>query len=106
MRYQLMIWEDESQALTPADCTGWVEDTGKRAVLEDCARLRPSSDTTTVRMRDGQLMISDGPYAETKEQIGGAHIIECDNLDDAIEVASRHPSARLGAIEVRPVWEM
>lgn len=105
MRYQLMIWEDESAGLEPADCASWVAETARQAVLQDCARLRPSADATTVRVRDGDLLLSDGPFMETKEQIGGAHIIECENLDDAIEIASRHPSARFGAIEVRPVWE-
>jgi hypothetical protein len=57
-------------------------------------------------MRDGELLISDGPFLETKEQIGGFHLIECENLDDAIEVARKHPAAQFGAIEVRPIWEL
>jgi hypothetical protein len=58
-----------------------------------------------VRVRDDELLVSDGPFAETKEQVGGYDLIECAGLDQAIEVASRHPTARLGTIEVRPVWE-
>ncbi|NUT96061.1 MAG: transcription initiation protein [Saccharothrix sp.] len=103
MRYQLLIWEDEATALPPAECDQWVED--NQDTLRQCARLRPSADTTTVRVRDGELLISDGPFPETKEQIGGFHLIECENLDDAIELARKHPAARSGAIEVRPIWE-
>jgi hypothetical protein len=58
-----------------------------------------------VRARDGEVLISDGPFVETKEQIGGFALIECDDLDEAVEVASRHPFAAHGVIEVRPVWE-
>jgi hypothetical protein len=69
-------------------------------------RLRPVSDATSVSVRDEQLLVSDGPFAETKEQIGGFDIIECRDLDEAIEIASKHPIARYGTIEVRPVWPM
>lgn len=68
-------------------------------------RLRPSGDATTVRTRDGRVLVSDGPFAETKEQIAGLALLECRDLDEAIEVASGHPVARLGVIEARPVWE-
>jgi hypothetical protein len=67
--------------------------------------LRPAEDATTVRVREEEVLLSDGPFAETKEQIAGYDIIECENLDEAIEVASRHPVARFGSIEVRPLWE-
>src|SRR5215210_8679843 len=68
-------------------------------------RLRPASDATTVRVRGEEVLLSDGPFAETREQMGGYDLIECENLDDAIEIASRHPVAKSGAIEVRPLWE-
>jgi hypothetical protein len=68
------------------------------------ARLRPTSDATTVQVRDGKVLISDGPFAETKEQIGGYCLIDCKDLDEAIEVASQIPGARTGTIEVRPIW--
>lgn len=106
MRYQLMIWEDESTMKTPAECAEWVEETGRKAGLQLCARLRGSTDTTTVEVRDGEVVVSDGPFAETKEQIGGYHILECDNLDEAIELAAQHPAAATGTIEVRPFWEI
>lgn len=63
------------------------------------------TDATTVRTRNGGTLISDGPFAETKEQVGGFALIECDHLDDAIEAAARHPFAAHGVVEVRPVWD-
>jgi hypothetical protein len=69
------------------------------------ARLRPSSNATTVRVREGELLVSDGPFAETKEQMGGFDIIECASVDEAVEIAARHPAAASGAIEVRPLWQ-
>jgi hypothetical protein len=74
-------------------------------VLRGDARLRPSSDATTVRMRDDEVLLSDGPFAESKEQMGGYDLIECADLDEAIDVASKHPVAKFGVIEVRPLWE-
>ena len=68
-------------------------------------RLRPTTDATTVRVRDGEVLLSDGPFAETKEQMGGYYIIDCQDLDEAVEVASRVPAASFGSIEVRPIWE-
>ncbi len=83
----------------------WLEEMISRGVSLHGSRLRPVSDATTVRVRDGEVLIADGPFAETKEQIGGYDVIECADLDDALDVASRHPTARLGSIEVRPLWE-
>jgi hypothetical protein len=59
-----------------------------------------------VRVRDGEILTSDGPFAETKEQMGGYFLVDCKDLDEAIEVAAKIPSARDGVIEVRPVWDM
>lgn len=69
------------------------------------ARLRPVADATTVRVRDGETLVSDGPFAETKDFIGGIDIVECADLDEAIAFAARHPYAGWGCLEVRPVWE-
>ena len=69
-------------------------------------RLRPTTDATTVRVRDGEVLTSDGPFAETKEQMGGFYLVDCADLDEAIEIASKIPGARHGSIEVRPIWEM
>jgi hypothetical protein len=111
MKYMLMICNDESVILSPVEVHAlpqiqvWDADVDARGIRRGGARLRPSSDATTVRIRDGELLVSDGPFAETKEQMGGFDIIECANLDDAVQIAARHPAAANGAIEVRPLWE-
>jgi hypothetical protein len=87
-----------------ASFSSWVQETVRSGVNLQGARLRPTADATTIKIRDGELVISDGPYAETKEQIAGFDVLECADLDEAIEVASRHPMARLGMLEVRPFW--
>ena len=68
--------------------------------------LQPVHTATTVRVRNGRLSTTDGPFAETKEQLGGIYLIEARDLNEAIQVAGRIPSARVGSIEVRPVWEL
>ena len=108
MRYMLMICDDESEHRDAADDSeghAWFQEMERRGVLRGGERLRPSGDATTVRMRGGEVLLSDGPFAEAKEQMGGFNIIECADLDEAIEVAYRHPVARHGTIEVRPIWE-
>ena len=110
MRYLLLICDDETNQLSPDEIladpqiASWIEEMNGRDLRRGGFRLRPSADATTVRVRDGELLLTDGPYAETKEQMGGFDIIECANLDEAIEVASKHPTAANGSIEVRPVW--
>ena len=69
-------------------------------------RLQPTSTATSVRVRDGETLTTDGPYADTKEACGGYYILECKDLDEAIEWAAKIPSSSYGTIEVRPVWEM
>ena len=81
------------------------EEMAHRGVLRGGERLRPTTDATTVRVVDGDVVVSDGPFAETKEQMGGFYLVECEDLDQAIEVASKIPAARHGSIEVRPIWE-
>jgi hypothetical protein len=75
-------------------------------VLQGGERLQPVTTATTVRVRDDEVVTSDGPFAETKEQLGGFYLVECKDLDEAIEVAAKIPGARHGSIEVRPIWEM
>jgi hypothetical protein len=109
MQYMLMICYDET--FTPhegmqTDTENWVEEMDRRGIRKFGGRLRPGSDATTVRVRNSEVMLSDGPFAETKEQIGGFDLIECADLDEAIEVASKHPMARAGMIEVRPLWPL
>jgi hypothetical protein len=107
MRYVMFVSDDESAGVSfeEAEPTSWVREMDGRGVRLLGARLRPGRDATTVRVRDGEVLLSDGPFAETKEQIGGFDLIECENLDEAIEIASKHPSARFGWVEVRPLWE-
>ena len=107
----LMICDDESKGASPAEMGAdpafwsWFEEMDRRGVLRGGERLRPSSDATTVRVREDEVLLSDGPFAESKEQMGGYNLIECADLDEAIEVALKHPVARYGTIEVRPLWE-
>jgi hypothetical protein len=82
----------------------WVAEMDGRGVRLLGDRLRMASDATTVRVRDGQTLVTDGPYAETKEQMGGFDILDCADLDEAIEIASKHPIAKYGMIELRPFW--
>ena len=112
MRYMLMIcYEDSARVPGPATIKddpkyrSWTEEMDRRGVLRGGARLRPGSEATTVRVREDEILLSDGPFAESKEQMGGFDIVECADLDDAIEVASRHPVAKFGTIEIRPLWE-
>ena len=113
MRYALLVCVEENSDQTEEDIDrqyaefmGFQDEMEARGVLISRERLRPTSLSTTVRVRDEGLVVSDGPFAETKEQIAGFYIIDCEDLDEAIEVASRNPGARYGTIEVRPVWEI
>jgi hypothetical protein len=96
--------EEEAQGLKEYDAFG--HEMAERGVLKGGARLRPTSDATTVRVKNGEVLTSDGPFAETKEQIGGYFVVDCKDLDEAIEIASKIPGAKVGSIEVRPNWEM
>src|ERR1700737_3835308 len=115
MRYMLLICSDESAvgSLRPeegaamlAEYGTFMEEMNRRGVLQGGERLRPTTDATTVRVRDGEVLTSDGPFPETKEQVGGFYIVDCKDLDEAIEIGSKIPAARIGTIEVRPIWEM
>jgi hypothetical protein len=76
----------------------------QRGQLRASAKLRPSSTSTTLRERNGKPVVTDGPFAETKEQLGGYHLVECEDLDEALAIAARIPTVRVGgSIEVRPV---
>src|SRR3954452_11115323 len=107
VRYMLLVCVDPSIEVTPeeASADAWAEEMDGRGVRRQGQRLRPISDATTVRLREGEVVLADGPVAETKEQIAGFDVIEAEDLDEAIDVASKHPVATFGAIEVRPFWE-
>jgi hypothetical protein len=111
MKYLMLICGDETLDLTEdegremaAAGQAWAAEMDQRGVRLQGNRLQPVSDATTVRVRGSEVLIADGPFAETKEQIGGYDLLECADLDEALEVAAKHPVARIGAIEVRPFW--
>ena len=114
MKFLAIIYNDESQYAdaTPADIAATFQAHGEfgeaaRAadVFAGGEGLQPVATATTVRVRDGERMLTDGPYAETKEQLGGFYLLECKDLDDALSWAERIPEAKSGAIEVRPVMD-
>jgi len=111
MKYMMLVCVGEDVQLTPAESAemeratlAWVDEMEGRGVRLQGGPLRSVSDATTVRVRQDEVLISDGPFAETKEQIGGFDILECTDLDEAIEVAAKHPVARIGTLELRPFW--
>lgn len=108
MKYLLLIANDENAEYPDrlAEYQAWAGECAAQGALVDGARLRPTSDATTVQVRNGETLVADGPFAETKEQIGGYFIIDVPHIDDAIKVASMLPGAVDGTIEVRPLWEM
>ena len=112
MKYMLLIYGDE-QALSDTerqDC--YVESTQLAHQLHSNGQylaanpLHPTSMATSVRVRDGKRLVTDGPFAETREQLGGYFLIDAKNLDEAIAIAAKIPMARKGTVEIRPVVEM
>jgi hypothetical protein len=105
VRYLLLIRGDESAAAHADDgCGGWSERMLERGVLQGEGGLRPPAEGKAVRIRRRQLMLSDGPFAETKEQVGGFCLIEAASMDEAVEVAAEHPAASYGTIEIRELF--
>jgi hypothetical protein len=112
MEYMLMICDEETQQTGPGDpgfeeiMAGYIaftEMVEKAGLLRGSGRLLPTSAATTVRVREGKTLTTDGPFAETKEQFGGYYLLDCKDLDQAIEMAAQIPTARGGSIEVRPL---
>ena len=112
MRYALLIYEDETfWQKTPQQEIGAMmegyrrfgEEAGER--IGSGAALQPTATATTVRVRDGERLLTDGPFAETREQFGGFYIVEAGSLDEAIDLAAKIPGAESGCVEVRPVME-
>jgi hypothetical protein len=112
MQYLLLIYDQESQwsKLSDAEQGKIYQDYGdftqsvtKSGHYLGGNQLHPISKATTVRVRDGKKLVTDGPFAETKEQLGGYYMIDAKDLDDAVAIAARIPSARFGSIEVRPI---
>lgn len=114
MRYLCLIYDEEKRMgdMSKGEADAF---TGEYFAFSDGIRksghylggeaLQPVQTATTVRVRNGKVSATDGPFAETKEQLGGYYLIEARDLNDAIQVASKIPSARLGSIEVRPIME-
>ena len=112
MRYRLLICPDPSVELSAQERSrigpaveAWVKEMDGRGVRVEGHELAPVADATTIRVRRDEVLIADGPFAETKEQIAGFDLLECSNLDEALEVAAKHPVARFGAVELRPFGE-
>lgn len=114
MKYMLLIWENE--AITAAQSEAereavfgeyrtFTDDIRSRGVFQAGDPLLPSETATTVRVRNGKAVSTDGPFAETREQLGGYYIVDCETLEEACGYAARIPTARNGAIEVRPIMD-
>jgi hypothetical protein len=96
----------EPDALDDDECIAYDEALRKRGLCLASEALQPVQTATTVRVRNGKVSITDGPFAETKEQLAGFYLIEARDLNEALQVASKIPPARLGSIEVRPIREL
>jgi hypothetical protein len=112
VQYLALIYGEEGvwESLQDADRTAMYEqymafgrDGREAGVVLGGDELAPTADATTVRVRDGQVGVTDGPYAEVKEALGGYYLLECDSIDEAVDWAARIPGAQHGAVEVRPV---
>jgi hypothetical protein len=113
MKYMLLIYENELNATDDserehcyAESTQLAQDLVASGQYLGANPLHPSSAATSVRVRDGNSLITDGPFAETREQLGGYFMIDAPHLDAAIEIAARIPGARRGTVEIRPVVEI
>jgi hypothetical protein len=115
MRYALLIYaneqdwasqtEEQSQAVNQ-EYMAFTKDIIDRGLMKGGEALQSTATATTVRVRDGETLTTDGPFAETKEQLGGFYVVEAKDLDEAVEIAARIPDVRGGSIEVRPVMEI
>jgi len=112
MQYMLMIYLDEQALSEPEREQCYVEslqlaqDLSASGQYRAAAPLYPTSTATSVRVRDGKRLVTDGPFAETREQFGGYFLVEAQDLDEALGIAARIPMARRGTVEVRPVIEL
>jgi hypothetical protein len=106
MKYLCLVYLEEQKlhAVADRECAACGDGFRKRGLLIAAEALQPVETATTVRVRNGKVSVVDGPFAETKEQLGGYHLVECQNLDEAIAIAGRIPTLRVGgSVEVRPV---
>jgi hypothetical protein len=115
MNYMLLIYDDEKlwgsmseseRGQVFAEYGAYTQELRDKGAYVDGDALQPTSTATSVRVRDGEQLVTDGPFTETKEQLGGYYIVDVETLDEALEWAAKIPSARLGTIEVRPVMSV
>ena len=112
MKYLLLIYTPETTRTESereeciAESTQLIHDLQSKKQYVGAAPLQPVSTATSVRVRDGKRLVTDGPFAETREQLGGFFLIEARDLDEAIDIAARIPAARKGTVEIRPILEL
>lgn len=116
MQYLLLIYQAERGSQSAAEDEAMASELAGYGAFTAEARLRnqfiagealePTTTATSVRVRDGSVAVTDGPFAETKEALGGFYLLECNDLDEAIEMAAKIPAAKRGTIEVRPIWQL
>lgn len=112
MKYMLLVygaedvWTDEERRLCMEDSTQLCHELNAKGQYRGASPLQPVATATCVSVRDGRQFVTDGPFAETREQLGGYFLIDVENLDDAIAIAGRIPGAAKGTVEVRPVFEL
>jgi hypothetical protein len=110
MQYMCLIYGPRAAELNPevgealfAEYAAFTQEVRAKGVMVDGAPLEPAETATTVRVRDGERLVTDGPFAETKEQLGGFYTFECASIDEALDWAAKIPGAKYGSIEVRPI---
>ncbi len=110
MNYLLLVYRDENDMGLDAQaikgCDGLAERLHEKGQLLSGGILQPTATATSVRVRDGKRQVTDGPFAETREQLAGYILVQANDLDEAIAIAAEHPVARIGTVEVRPLREL
>lgn len=114
MRYLLLLYQQEASAPPDPDAmakemdayAAFTAEVRARGLMQGGEALDSTSTATSVRVRDGETLVTDGPFAETKEVLTGFYLLDCKDLDEAIELAARIPTAKRGTVEVRPIWEL
>jgi hypothetical protein len=106
MNYMLLIYHDGQAPEKPEGCAGLAERLSESGHYLSGAILRPPSAATSVQLRDGRRLVTDGPFAETHEYLAGYMLIEAKDLDEAITIAVQHPVAQFGTVEIRPIKEV
>ncbi|HWN08591.1 MAG TPA: YciI family protein [Pyrinomonadaceae bacterium] len=112
MKYMLLVYldeqvlSDEERASCYVKSAQLTRDLNSTGQFVDASPLHPIATATSVRVRDGKRLVTDGPFAETREQLGGYYLIDADNLDEAIRIAERVPPVKFGTVEIRPVMEI